>query len=57
VGDDGTLRQWSPQGRLLASLDLSPKVPLTAVDCSRNGRQAAVVNAAGQLWLVAVTAP
>ena len=57
VRDDGTLRQWSPQGRLLSSLDLSPKVPLTAVDCSGNGRQAAVVNAAGQLWLVAVTAP
>jgi WD40 repeat protein len=57
VGDDGTLRQWSPQGQLLASLSLSPKVPLTAVDCNANGRQAAVVNAAGQLWLLAVTAP
>ena len=57
VGDDGTLRQWSPQGHMLASLSLSPKVPLTAVDCSVNGRQAAVVNAAGRLWMLAVTAP
>lgn len=57
VGDDGTLRQWSPQGHMLASLSLSPKVPLTAVDCSVNGRQAAVVNAAGRLWMLAVSAP
>ena len=55
IGDDGTLRQWSQQGQLISSLALSPNQALTAVDCSPHGRQAAVVNAAGQLWLIAVT--
>lgn len=55
IGNDGTLRQWSDQGRLLSTLKLSPRAPLTAVDCSPSGRQAAVANAAGQLWLVGVS--
>jgi len=55
IGNDGTLRQWSPQGTLITSLQLSPQSPLTAVDCSPNGRQAAVANAAGRLWLVGVS--
>jgi len=55
VGDDGTLRQWTREGKLLSHLVLSPQISLTAVDCNASGREAAVVNASGQLWLIDVS--
>lgn len=54
IGDDGVVREWSRAGTLLSSLQLSSRSNLTSIDCSANGRQAAVVGSRGELWLLAV---
>lgn len=54
IGDDGSLRQWSADGKLISSLLLSPQSVLTGVDCKRGGNEAVVVNASGELWMISV---
>lgn len=54
IGDDGSLRQWSTDGKLLSALLLSPQSALTGVDCKRGGNEAVVVNASGELWMISV---